>query len=399
MIINSLLDTDFYKYTMGQFAFYKNPDQKKEAEYSMKCRSGHDLIKIKDQLKKEIDHWLSLKYTEDELLYLTNLKVNDSIVFSIDYIDFLKNIDLKNNIKYTICIENDQLNIRVNGDWKYAIFAEVPFLAIVQELYWKNQLTSDEYHKAELNFEKRLIEKTDYIKKTKIKFAEFGSRRRFSLKMQELATKYFRDNASLNLLGTSNVLLAKTLNINPIGSFAHEALMAYQVIGSSFENSQKDFLNDWINVYPDKFKIALSDIFGTDMFLIDFDKKLSNKYDGVRQDSGDPRVAALKYKQHYEKMGIDTKSKTVLFSDDLNFEKAYDLLKEFDKTFNVIFGIGTYCSNDTGLKPVSIVMKLVRLNNKDVIKVSDSPGKIMCEDKKTIDYTINYIKERTTNER
>ena len=135
------------------------------------------------------------------------------------------------------------------------------------------------------------------------------------------------------------------------------------------------------------------------MFLIDFDKDLSNKYDGVRQDSGDPRVAALKYKKHYEQMGIDTKSKTVLFSDDLNFEKAYDLLQEFDKIFNVIFGIGTYCSNDTGLKPVSIVMKLVRLNNKDVIKVSDSAGKIMCEDQKTIDYTINYINERTTHEK
>jgi nicotinate phosphoribosyltransferase len=394
MIINSLLDTDFYKYGMAQFVFHYQPGRSKIAEYSMKCRSGENLLLIQKQLTNEIEHWLSLKLSHDELKYLSEMEINGSKVFKDDFIEFLKTLDLKNNIHYNIVIENGHLNIRVHGEWVYSIFAEVPFLAIVQELYWKDRLSEEEYKNAENEFYKRLIEKTEYLKTTKIRFSEFGSRRRFSFKMQRLATNCFYKNAPKNLIGTSNLLLAKEFGINVTGTCAHETFMGLQSLSSSFELSQKELLEQWLVEYPDKLKIALSDIWGTDMFLLDMNKELTEKYDGFRQDSGIPREVAHKYQKHFNSFNIPTKSKTVLFSDDLNFVKANDLEKEFGDIFNVLFGIGTFCSNDTGYKPVSIVMKMVRMNGIAVIKISDSEGKIMCEDQEAIKKTQAYIKIR-----
>lgn len=393
MIINSLLDTDFYKYSMGQMVFHFQPKRPKIAEYSMKCRSGNDLTKFQDQLKKEIDHFLSLKLTEDELNYLDQMVINTK-VFKADYIQFLREMDLKKHIEYKIVIEDGQLNIRVKGDWKYSIFAEIPMLAIVQELYWKNELSATDCIKAEEEFAKRLEDKIKYLKTTNIKFAEFGTRRRFSLNLQRLATQSFKEAAPNHLIGTSNVLLAKEFGINPSGSQGHELYQGWQSIASSFETSQKEALEAWIAEYPDKLKIALTDIFGTDIFLLDFTKNLANDFSGTRQDSGVPRDHAHKMKKHYDRLGIDSKTKTMLFSDDLNFVKANDLEVEFRDMFNVLFGIGTFCSNDTGYKPVSVVMKMVRMNGVDVIKKSDSEGKVMCENPDVIKSTNEMIEKR-----
>lgn len=394
MIINSLLDTDFYKYVMAQFVFHYKPEQKKIAEYSMKVRSGNDLIPIKDELEKELNHWLNLELTSFELEYIASIEINGEKVFKKDFLLFLKNLNLKDHIKYKVLIEDGHLNIRVYGEWVYSIFAEVPFLAIVQELYWKNKLDESDYVKAEKTFESNLIEKTNFLNKTNVRFSEFGTRRRFSLKLQRMATDYFKNNAANNLLGTSNMLIAKDLGLKPVGTVAHECYQAMGALASSFETSQRELLEAWLVEYPNMLKIALTDIWGTDMFLLDFSKELTEKYDGLRQDSGVPREVALKYKAHYDKYNINTKTKTVLFSDDLNFEKADLLEKEFGDVFNTVFGIGTFCSNDTGNKPVSVVMKMVRMNGIDVIKVSDSEGKIMCENPEVIERTKLFIKNR-----
>lgn len=394
MIINSLLETDFYKYSMSQFVFHYKPEKKKIAEYSMKVRSGNDLIPIKDELEKEIEHWLGLKLTEDELNYLASIEINGQKVFKKDFLIFLKELNLKDHITYKVLIEDGHLNIRVYGEWIYSIFAEVPFLAIVQELYWKNKLSADDYLQAEQEFSSRLVEKTNFLNATKVRFSEFGTRRRFSFKLQKMATEFFKNNAATHLLGTSNVWLAKELDLKPTGTLAHEAFMGLEVLAASFETSQNELLEAWLVEYPNMLKIALTDIWGTDMFLLDFSKELTEQYDGLRQDSGVPREVALKYKAHYDKYNIDTKTKTVLFSDDLNFEKADLLEKEFGDVFNTVFGIGTFCSNDTGYKPVSVVMKMVRMNNVDVIKVSDTEGKIMCENQEVIEKTKLFIKNR-----
>lgn len=394
MIINSLLDSDFYKFSMGQLAFHFQPKRSKYAEYSMKCRSGQNLIPYKKEIEAEINHWLDLKFSQNELEYLQNLKINGHLVFKEDYIDFLKQIDLKNNIKVDVVVEKGHLNIRVSGEWKYSIFAEVPMLAIVQEVYWKNVLSPEEYIQAEKEAEIRLKAKIEYLNTTDVRFAEFGTRRRFSYKLQRMAVEAFKEDSTAHLLGTSNVLMAKELGLTPVGSQAHESFQVFQRLATSFETSQKEFLEAWLVEYPHNLKIALTDIFGTDVFLQDFTKELAESYTGTRQDSGVPSEFGHKMKNHYINLGINTKTKTVLFSDDLNFVKANDLEKEFGDIFNTIFGIGTYCSNDTGHKAVSLVMKVVRLNGLPVIKVSDSPGKVMCEDEQCIKDTEAFIARR-----
>ncbi|MCZ9891902.1 nicotinate phosphoribosyltransferase [Brachyspira hyodysenteriae] len=193
------------------------------------------------------------------------------------------------------------------------------------------------------------------------------------------------------LVGTSNVYFAKTYDLLAVGTNAHE----YYQIGQALDKvrlaeSQKFMLQSWVNEYRGDLGIALSDTLGTDKFLKDFDLYFAKLYDGIRHDSGDPFVWGHKVINHYKKLRVDPRTKTLLFSDSLNFDKAYNIYKEFKDETNVAFGIGTYITNDFEpiAKPLNIVMKLQSVNGKPVAKISDDEGKTICED----DAFLNYLK-------
>ena len=379
-IIHSLLDTDLYKLTMMQVVLHHFPGA--EVEYRFKCRTeGVDLFSLVNDIKTEIRHLCQLKFTENEIHYLHGI-----YYLKPDFVQFLKLFQLNEHYVQLGKDADGELEIKVAGPWLHTIMFEVPVLAIVEEVYARH------YHgKLDLKEgQHRLKVKTDTIKahplRDKLKLMEFGTRRRFSREWQKHVLEHLNRSVAKNLVGTSNVYYAREFGIKPLGTMAHEYLQAFQALGPRLVDSQKEALDVWAKEYRGDLGIALTDVVGVDAFIRDFDRYFAKLFDGVRHDSGCPFTWARKMISHYQKLGIDPKTKTLVFSDGLNVDLAFELLTEFHQVTNVVFGIGTNLTNDVGVKPLSIVMKMTRCNGQPVAKISDSPGKTMCKDDSYLTY-------------
>ena len=99
-----------------------------------------------------------------------------------------------------------------------------------------------------------------------------------------------------------------------------------------------------------------------------------------------PYVWGEKALAHYEKLRIDARTKRLVFSDGLDFDKSFALYRHFADRAPCGFGIGTNLTNDMGLKTLHIVMKLTHANRQPVAKLSDSPGKLLCDDETFLAY-------------
>jgi nicotinate phosphoribosyltransferase len=238
------------------------------------------------------------------------------------------------------------------------------------------------------------IKKADMIDGTGVKIAEFGGRRRHSVEAQHGALEILKRICPENLVGTSNVMMAKEHEITPIGTMAHEWLQAHQALGYPVGDSQKMALENWAKEYRGDLGIALSDVIGLKYFLYDFDMYLAKLFDGTRQDSGDPFQYAEKMIKHYGSMKIDPRTKTIVFSDGLDFKKALELYKRFRDRIGVSFGIGTHITNDFDFKALQIVLKMTKCNGQPVAKLSDTPGKSMCNDEGYKDYVKSTFDRR-----
>lgn len=379
-IIQSLLDTDLYKLTMMQVVLHHFPAA--EVEYLFKCRTkGVDLMPLAAEIKQEISHLCDLKFTENEIHYLGNI-----YYFKPDFVQFLKLFQMNEGYVRVGKDEDGELEIKVKGPWLHTIMFEVPILAIVEEVYSKH------FHsKLDLEIgQRKLLDKTNMIKahplRDKLKLMEFGTRRRFGRKWQQHVLEHLNRSVESNLVGTSNVFFARELGITPLGTMAHEYLQAFQALGPRLVDSQKEAFEVWAKEYRGDLGIALTDVLGVDAFIKDFDRYFTKLFDGVRHDSGCPFEWAKKMIAHYQKLGIDPKTKTLVFSDGLDIPLAFKLLEEFHEVTNIVFGVGTNLTNDVGINPLSIVMKMIRCNGQPVAKISDSPGKTMCQDEQYLSY-------------
>lgn len=415
-IVRSLLDTDLYKATMQQAIFHKHTDL--TGEYHFKCRNKLSaLVNFTDQMVQEIneqvDYLCTLSYQKDELEWLRSIRF-----IKPDYVEFLR---LWRPLRDYVTISKDN-----NGDLKVVvrgpIFSAMPFeiylLEIINEVYFRFaynyldlvkaadlKLTEkiNKFNQA-ANFDCRIVTKEDGSRELDrkdrytFKFAEFGARRRLSRDWQEevvrrLSTELVRKNC----VGTSNMYLAKKFNLTPIGTFAHEFVQMYQGIDSiSPAYTNYYALKDWYDEYQGDLGTALTDTIGTDVFLLDFNRAMSKLFTGVRHDSGNPYEWGEKILAHYKKYEIDPKTKTLLFSDSLDFDRAQALYDYFSGRTNVSFGIGTYLTNDTNVNPLNIVIKLQYVNGRPVAKLSDNPGKIMCADNEYTDYLKRAVDWRLT---
>ncbi len=392
-IIESLLDTDFYKFNMNQLMFHKY--QEPIGEYHFKCRNKD--VKFSEEMLQEIneqiDHLCTLTFKKEELDYLSSISfIKD------DYIKFLSTFKL--NRSYVDCHLNDkkELVCVVKGPCYLAMPFEIYLLEIINEVYFRLKYDYQELLK---EAKERLAIKISKMQNGTytFKFAEFGCRRRLSREFQDYMVKEFVTKTK-NCVGTSNVYLAMKYNVTPIGTYAHELVQMYQGIdGLDIAFDNKYTMDDWYEEYKGANGIALTDTLTTDLFLLDFDFNNASRYKGVRHDSGDPYEWGEKILSHYEKLGINTKEKTLLFSDSLNFDKAQALFDYFKDCAIVSFGIGTYCSNDTDEQALNIVIKLQRVNGKPVAKLSDVDGKTMCLDdnylKKLKEIVENRVKNNT----
>jgi len=383
-VITSLLDTDLYKFTMWQTMLHRFPQT--QAEYSFVCRNqpAYPLAELLPQVNAELDALCALSFREDELAYIGGLRYIKS-----DFVDFLRIFRFQRNF-IEARAEGDALRIVARGPQVHVMAFEIFVLAIVNELYFRRF----DRAAAEAEGRRRLQAKLDQLRaldneaplRHPFELFDFGVRRRFSRRWQREVVAAFQAQAPQFFKGTSNVLLARDLGLVPIGTMAHEYLQTYQALGVRLRDFQKAALEDWVQEYRGDLGIALTDVVGMDAFLADFDLYFAKLFDGLRHDSGDPLVWANKALDHYQKLRIDPHTKRLVFSDGLTINKALALYHALGNRTNLGFGIGTHLSNDVGLTPLNIVMKLTSANGQPVAKFSDSPGKTLCDDQTFLAY-------------
>ena len=394
-IINSLLDTDLYKFNMDQVIFHKHTDLC--GQYYFKCRNKDVKFtkEMVDEINAQVDHLCSLRFTKEELDYLRSIRFIKN-----DYVEFLR---LWHPIRDYVTIkllEDGELSIVVDGPLFSAMQFEIYLLEIVNEVYFRCKYDYDALRRsAKERLDKKIIDFNN--EKYTFKFAECGCRRRLSREWEdEVVKRLATELTNKNMVGTSNVYLAMKYGLTPIGTYAHEYVQMYQGIDSiplAYTNHYA--MQDWYNEYKGDNGTALTDTITTDLFLLDFDRSMVNNYTGVRHDSGDPYEWGEKIINHYKSYGVDPKTKLLLFSDSLDFDRAQALYDYFKDKTKVSFGIGTFVSNDTCEDALNIVIKLQYVNGRPVAKLSDSKGKAMCRDEQYLDYLKRSVTFRIDRER
>ena len=381
MIINSLLDTDLYKFSQMQAVLHQFPNT--NTSFKFKCRNEGVKFSLfqTSLIEKEIAHLCSLEFTEEELQYLKGI-----YFLKPDFIDFLRLFKLQTRY-IDIGNKDGELKIKIDGPWLHTILFETAVLAIVNEVYFNSEIDKTRIAVETAMGNQKLLQKINLIRNcgTNFKFSDFGARRRFNFNWHEKVIETLSMNVPENFVGTSDVYFAKKFKTKPIGTMAHEWIQAGQAL-TRIRDSQQFMLQKWADEYRGALGIALSDTLGIDAFLRDFDAYFAKLFDGVRHDSGNPIDCGNKVIAHYEKLGIDPKTKAIVFSDSLDIPKANQLLQVFGDRIKVSFGIGTNLTNDLVRPPLNIVIKMTHCNGQPVAKISDNTGKGMCEDEGYLKY-------------
>ena len=399
-IIDSLLTQDLYKFSMGQAIYHQFSDYK--TTWTFKCRNKDVQFtkEMVDEIREQIKAYCELRFTEDELAYIDSIKWMKG-----SYVDFLRlwqprfeDFEINTDAECGLAIET-------KGTWLNTSMYEIPTLAIVNEVYFRMNYN---YNWLLDSFKERLDEKYNLVRNNNKYvgvFSEFGLRRRLSAEAQELVVEKFSHlndtvKSSSTFVGTSNVYLAKKYGLTPVGTMAHEFIMCAGQGNHKHNPAYSNWyaLDAWVKEYGVLNGIALTDTITTDCFLKEFQLTYATLFSGVRHDSGDPIEWGEKMISHYQGLGLDPTTKTLLFSDSLNFDKADEIYRHFNGKAKVAFGIGTYLSNDTCVEPLNIVMKTTKANGQDVAKLSDVSGKGMCKNQEYVDYLRRCIDWRMNHE-
>ena len=395
-IITSLLEQDMYKFSMGQAIYHQFSDYK--TTWTFKCRNTDVCFteEMVDEIKEQIQAFCKLRFTEDELMYLENI-----CWIKGSYVDFLRLWQPRyEDFEITTDAECG-LSVETKGTWLNTSMYEIPTLAIVNEVYFKMAYNYEDLYE---DYKERLGRKLDLLVSGQFyisSFSEFGLRRRLSSEAQNYLVEKLKNTkyCSSTLIGTSNVYLAKKQNLTPVGTMAHEWIMCVGQGNHKHNPAYSNWfaLDAWVKEYGILNGTALTDTITTDCFLKDFQLTFATLFSGVRHDSGDPKLWGDKMIEHYKSLGIDPMTKTLLFSDSLDFERADEVFRYFRERIKVAFGIGTYLSNDTMVPALNIVMKITKCNGQDVAKISDAPGKSMCKNDEYVDYLERCIAWRMSH--
>ena len=387
MIITSLLDTDLYKFTMMQVVLHQFPGA--EVEYQFKCRNASsagicNLAPYVSEIREEIRALCNLRFQDAELAYLKDMRFIKS-----DFVDFLGIFRLNEKYVSVTALPSGEIDVSIKGPWLHTILFEIPVLAIINEVYFRNTQKRPDLTEGRRLLDTKIAQlQADGLRKLKI--ADYGTRRRFGKEWHEEVLRTLSSKLghglSGQLAGTSNVLFAMKLGLTPLGTMAHEYLQACQALGPRLRDSQVFGFESWAKEYRGDLGIALSDVYGMSAFLRDFDLYFCKLFDGARHDSGDPFHWGERMLAHYTKNRVDPKTKTLIFSDGLTVPRTIKLYQQFKGRCQLAFGIGTNLTNDLGYEPLQIVIKMVQCNGQPVAKLSDTPSKNMCHDEKYLAY-------------
>ncbi|MBK0368883.1 nicotinate phosphoribosyltransferase [Flavobacterium agrisoli] len=369
--LHSIIDNDFYKFTMQHAVIKLYPNAK--VKYAFINRGKHIFPKnFSKKLREAVDAMAELKLTTAEKEFLKQ----NCPYLDPTYLDFLQGYQY-DPAEVEIEQKGGELNVTIQGYWYRTILWEVPLMALISELFYATQKELVRVSDEEV---KRITkEKIQNYNALEVVILEFGTRRRHSYAVHQIVNETLEEFGAKSFLGTSNVHLSMLLNRKPSGTHAHEWFM-FHASQYGFKVANAVSLENWTKVYEGDLGIALTDTYTTDVFLEQFNKKYSKLFDGVRHDSGDPIEFAKKTIAHYEKMGIDPKSKIIVFSDGLNMDKVKVIADYCRGKIKMSFGIGTNFSNDVGLKPMNMVIKLVETKPENshwegVVKLSDEKNK------------------------
>ena len=383
MIITSLLDTDLYKFTMMQVVLHQFPGA--QVSYRFKCRNpGVQLAPFVREIRDEIRQLCGLQFQDAELAWLRSLRFIKS-----DFVDFLGLFRLNEKYIQVEALPNGEIDIQIHGPWLHTILFEIPVLAIVNEVYFRNTQPVPDFVEGRQRLNQK-IEALHAERLSDLKIADYGTRRRFSKAWHEELLRVLLARLGTGpkgqLAGTSNALFAMKLGLTPLGTMAHEYLQACQALGPRLRDSQVFGFETWAREYRGDLGIALSDVYGMEPFLRDFDMYFCKLFDGARHDSGDPFNWGERMIEHYRQNRVDPLTKTLIFSDGLTIERIIALYQQFRGRCQLAFGIGTNLTNDLGYEPLQIVIKMVECNGQPVAKLSDTPSKNMCDDEKYLAY-------------
>ena len=375
MIIQSLLDTDLYKFTMMQVVLHHFPGA--QVEYKFRCRTeGVDLQADLPAIRAGLADLYRLKFTDEELAYLRALRF-----MKTDFVDFLGLFQF--NEKYVHVGEGQkpgEIDVTIRGPWLHTILFEIPVLAIISEAHFRRTQPRPDLEEGR----RRLREKVELIRRIEpeleFKISDYGTRRRFSRAWQEEVLQTFKREVPQRFAGTSNVWFAMRNNLTPLGTMAHEYMQACQALGPRLRDSQTFAFDKWAQEYRGDLGIAVADTYGTDAFLRDFDMYFCKLFDGARHDSGDPFDWGERLIAHYRRNRVDPRTKTLIFSDQLTVPVAIQIARRFQGRALTAFGIGTNLTNDLGYEAINIVIKMTECNGQPVAKVSDAPGKTVSKD-------------------
>ncbi|WP_324299958.1 nicotinate phosphoribosyltransferase [Galbibacter sp.] len=369
-VFNSILDNDFYKFTMQCAVVKLFP--RVQSRYQFINRGEHKFPKGFDKaLRSAVNQMTQLQLTKDEKQFL----IENCPYLNPAYIDFLEGYRYDPS-EVSIQQDGEDLKVSVQGYWYRTILWEVPLLSLISELFYK--LTEQEGWSNE-KIVANTLEKIKLYDELQVKFAEFGTRRRHSYRTHRVVMNTLSTYKADIFTGSSNVHMAMIHQVKPIGTHAHEWFM-YHAAEYGFKMANSMSLEHWVDVFRGDLGVALSDTYTTDVFFRHFDTKFAKLFDGVRHDSGDPYKFTEKTIEHYNKHGINPLYKYIIFSDGLNPEKVEAITKACKGKIGLSFGIGTNLTNDVGLKPMNIVIKLTEVltSNKSwvpTVKISDEPNK------------------------
>ncbi len=372
---------DFYKATMSQLAYEKNPDT--IVTFQLKNRSQESLFAYVEPtvIQERLDVIAKRGFSHEELTYLSTLSNNNDPLFSAEYLQYLADTPLP---KANVSVNDFSLDIHVDaqGDWPIVSFWETVAMAEVNELYFETFVSRNGIDVMALYDEgdARLTDKIEVFKANPdIQFADFGTRRHFSYRWQKHVVERLARELPGQFIGTSNIGLSSELGMHPIGTFAHEMPMVYAALADKNEGSIRDshgeMLDDWYARYGEKLSIALTDTFGSNFFFEDFGAERAAAWKGVRHDSGDSVAFGEKVIAFYREHDIDPTTKTLVFSDGLAIDDIVYLHGYFKGQINIVFGWGTSLTNDLGIPALNIVMKAIEADGTSTVKISDVEGK------------------------
>ncbi len=389
-LIASLLDTDLYKITMLQ-AFYHAPEFRTvDVEWKFACRNlnGFDLAALIPEILRQLEHLCTLSFNDDELDYLATFPF-----IKPDFIEFLRIFRLDMRFVSLQAAGHD-LDLRFRGPLIHVTLMEIYSLAIISELHTIYHCDGIDLDIAREKLAAKISLLHQHEDLSGFSFADFGTRRRASKEWQKEVLITLSQQLPGHFSGTSNVHFARILELMPIGTMAHEWFQCWQAI-TRLSDAQKAALEGWVREYRGRLGIALTDCYSMDSFVRDFsDPYFGKLYDGLRHDSGSPFVWGEKAIAMYQQMGIDPLTKTMVFSDGLDFPQMLEIYRHFRGRTNVSFGIGTNLTNDVGNQRLDMVIKLVAANGRPVAKISDEPGKSMCEDPEYLRYLASVYRIR-----